>query len=232
MAGPRHRAEGQPNQDAWLAAQGSFGSLTVVCDGLGSRPDAAVGARIACVAVRRAVARWPGAWTGADPVDLIRLIEALWRLGVRPQEPDACASTCRFALLETTGTLVTADLGDGVTLLRGSSGDVAVHGQRDTEGFGNETLALGVRHRLGDWRIAVLPPQPGRCVVLATDGIADDLRLDALEGFVRWLAEEIAPLPPRRRGACLRKELHCWPVPHHTDDKTLAVMIELEGEQR
>lgn len=182
--------------------------------------------------MRRAVARWPGAGTGADPADLIRLIEALWRLDVRPREPDVCASTCRFALLEKTGILVTANLGDGVTLVRGSGGDVTVYGGRDTEGFGNETLALGMRHRLGDWRIAVLPPQPERCVVLATDGIADDLRPDKLQGFVRWIAEEIAPLPPLRRAACLRKELNRWPVPHHTDDKTLAVMIEMEGEQR
>lgn len=57
------------------------------------------------------------------------------------------------------------------------------YGRSGTD-FANETLALGVPHRLRDWWIEQLPPHPRRIVVIASDGIADDLRPDRLGGFI------------------------------------------------
>jgi serine/threonine protein phosphatase PrpC len=231
VAGPAHRARRQPNQDAWLKASGRFGDLIVVCDGLGSRPASGQGARLACRAVRRALKDWPGTSSGAEPADLIRLIEVLWRLHLPSPGTDDYATACRFALCEPNGTLVLAGLGDGAALVRERGHGVCRFGERPDGDFGNETLALGMPHRLHDWRIELLPPSPGRAVALASDGVADDLRADRLDGFVAWLTDEIAPLPEPLRARRLAAELRAWPVPRHTDDKTLALMIERETEQ-
>jgi len=230
VTGPRHRGQGHPNQDAWLKAEGAFGGLIAVCDGLGSRPASASGARLACRAVRRAVRQWPGTSVGADPSDLIRLVEALWRLSLPPLGAEDCATTCQFALREPGGALVLAGLGDGVVLVRNSGGGVRCLGGRASAAFSNETLGLGLPHRLRDWWVEVLPA-PGGSVVVASDGVADDLRPDRYDALVAWLVEEIAPLPAHQRWLRLRAELHAWPVPHHTDDKTLAVMTEQGQEE-
>lgn len=231
VTGPHHLAGEQLNQDAWLTVRGHFGALAVVCDGLGSRPHSRFGARAACRAVRQAAHYWSGSAAGADPADLVRLIEALWRLGVASYGSEACATTCLFVLREPGGILVTAGLGDGALLVTEAGAAVRRFGGRDGAVFGNETLALGVRHSLRDWWFQVWPPCAKRTVVLASDGVADDLDPERLDGFVGWLTDELVPLPGRQRRRRLQTELRRWPVPNHTDDKTLAVMMETEKEK-
>ena len=98
VQGPLHRSEGRPNEDAWLHARGPFGSLAVVCDGLGSRPNARAGARAACAAVKEAVSRWSKA-EDAPLSYLSHLVEVLWRLRLHPTPPDSAATTCLLALI-------------------------------------------------------------------------------------------------------------------------------------
>ena len=59
--------------------------------------------------------------------------------------------------------------------------------------------------------------------MLATDGVADDLQPAALPAFVDWL-ESVGRHTPRARGPTLRRALERWPVPDHSDDKTIAVL--------
>jgi serine/threonine protein phosphatase PrpC len=230
VTGPGHLSEGRPNQDAWLKAKGAFGALAVVCDGLGSRSASALGAQRACRAVRRAAGQWPGVAAGADPDDLIRLVEVLWRLSLPPFEATDCATTCQFVLREPDGSLILAGLGDGALLVHDAMVGVRSYGGRAAGEFANETLALGLPHRLRDWWIEALPPQPGRMVVIASDGVADDLRPDRLDAFIGWLTEDVAPLSAHQRWLRLSAELRRWPVPRHTDDKTLVVMLDKEQD--
>jgi hypothetical protein len=61
-------------------------------------------------------------------------------------------------------------------------------------------------------------------VVLATDGVSDDLDTSRIGDFIRMLVTEFAPLAPPQRWRELCRELTEWPTPHHLDDKTLAVL--------
>jgi len=231
VKGPRNQSVGHPNQDAWMKAQGRFGSLAVICDGLGSRPRSHEGARFACRAVRKAVALWPGIRSRAKPVHLLRLVEILWRLALAPRGVDEFATTCLFALSEEDGHMILAGIGDGVALVRGPDCGVVRYGGRTTDNFGNETIGLGIPHKIQDWWFEVLPSSAHRAVVLASDGVSDDLRPDRLREFTDWLTAELAPLPSRVRWQRLQGELRRWPVSHHTDDKTLVVMIESWAEK-
>jgi serine/threonine protein phosphatase PrpC len=229
VRGPRHRQEAAANQDAWLGARGAFGCLIVVCDGLGSRATSAVGARAACTAVRRAVSLWPGT-ASAKPSHLVRLVEILWLLLLAPRAPGECATTCMFALRERGGHMVLAGIGDGLALLRGPDRTVTSCGGRRDD-FGDQTQALGIPHRVDDWWITTKGPDGGRAVVLATDGVSDDLDPRRLGDFVEWLVDDVGGLPGPARSRRLHRELTNWPVPHHIDDKTVAVLAE-EGEAR
>ena len=232
VRGPRNLRQGRANQDAWTRAGGAFGHLIGVCDGMGSRPAADVGARAACRALRRAARLWPGGTSPddqADPTLLVRLVEILWRLELVPRAPAECASTCLFALREPDGRLLLAGLGDGLAIVRKAGGDLTTFGGRSPDAFGDETLALGTPHRIGDWWIVTEPPGRGRTVVLATDGVADDLAPERLDAFTHWLADDIGCLPPAARWRRLCRELRAWPVPRHLDDKTVAVLVERPG---
>jgi len=224
-AGPSHRSEGKPNEDSWLGRRGAFGTLVVVSDGVGSRRDARRGAQMACRAVLDAVRAWHKAGTGVVD-DLLQRIEPLWVERIAPAMARDCAATCLFALAHSRGQVHVAAIGDGMAVHRTRDGRVEwVVGPRAV-GFANETEALGQGSL---WTRRSFLRADGDVVVLASDGVADDLLSDRVDGFVSWLMEEFAALLPSRRWRALRRELMEWPTPHHTDDKTLAVLAQREA---
>lgn len=223
VRGPLHRLEGRPNEDAWLHARGPFGSLAVVCDGLGSRSHARAGARAACAAVKEAVFRWSKA-NDAPLSYLSHLVEVLWRLRLHPTPPDSAATTCLLALATINGKCIAGGVGDGLALVRTGAALRIVVGKRD-EDFANETNGLGASKGPRAWTLAEFPPTDAeRVAVLATDGVADDLLPDRLDGFCDWLIDSFEPLAPRVRHNRLAAELRAWPTPGHLDDKTLVVV--------
>lgn len=223
VQGPLHRKEGRPNEDAWLRSEGAYGTLAVVCDGMGSKPNAQFGSREACMAVKEAVSRWSKA-NGAPISYLSHLIEVYWRLRLHPMEPASAATTCLFALATVRESWIVGGIGDGLALFRSDSELKVIIGDRG-ENFSNETTGLGISRNIRAWTLAEFPPSEGeRIAVLATDGVADDLRLERLHGFCDWLIDTFQDLTPRERWHALTTELRDWPTPGHLDDKTLAVL--------
>lgn len=223
VRGPLHRSEGRPNEDAWLHARGPFGSLAVVCDGLGSRPHARTGARAACAAVKEAVSRWSKA-DDAPLSYLSHLVEVLWRLRLHPTSPESAATTCLLALATVKGKYIVGGVGDGLAVVRTGPALRVIVGDRG-EDFANETKALGGSTGPRVWQLAEFPPTDAeRIAVLATDGVADDLLQERLTGFCDWLIDSFEHLAPRERHNRLTAELRAWPTPGHLDDKTLAVL--------
>lgn len=179
---------------------------------------------MACRAVLDAVREWHK--EGARTLDdLLGRIEPLWLALIAPSAARDCASTCLFALSHRHGKLHVAAIGDGLALLRTRSGLEWVVGPR-AGGFVNETDALG---HAAQWTSRTFPRAGGDVVVLATDGVADDLLPERMESFVQWLMDDFASMPPTQRWRALQRELKDWPTPHHTDDKTLAVLAQPEA---
>jgi hypothetical protein len=88
------------------------------------------------------------------------------------------------------------------------------------EGFGTETHALGVPHGMRDWTLAPLSALgEGDAVLLATDGVSDDLLADRSGAIVRWMVDDLQSAP--RAGTRIAAKLRAWPVPRHLDDKTV-----------
>ena len=223
VKGPLHKREGRPNEDAWQGISGTFGTALVVSDGMGSKPNARTGARMACKAVKDALRHW-GKSNGASPVVLLRLIHLLWGLRVLPASVEDSAATCLFAVVVPSGELFVAKLGDGIAAIRETDGQVTVLGG-DRSGFSNQTTGLGVARSTKEWSIinkSSFPP--GAAVLLASDGIADDLIGDRLGDFISLLTEDFGYMEPSQRWRSLCKELRDWPTPKHLDDKTLAIL--------
>lgn len=221
VAGPRHCAERKPNEDCWLGAKRAFGTLIVVSDGMGSRSEARRGSRMACRAVLDAVSAWHKE-SAKTFDDLLSSIEPRWLDLIAPASARDCAATCLFALMHTNGNLYVAGIGDGMALTQHHGSLTWTIGPR-TSDFGNETKALGSG---ASWTRRDLQSPSGNVVVLATDGVADDLVTERIPGFVQWLVEVFAVLQPYPRWRALENELKNWPTPRHTDDKTIAILIQ------
>lgn len=220
VRGPSHVRDGLPCQDAWLAVANARASLAVVCDGMGSRPRSCEGSRAATLATRDAWRLWRRSSVGSVE-DLIRLVEAAWRLRLVSVPADEAATTCLLYAEDGHGRAAQAQLGDGLIARRSPDGWVAVHAAR-SEGFGL-TFGLGTPHTLADWSFTLVEPlATGEVLLLATDGVSEDIEPDRIGDLAAWVVDDVGPL--QRPARALANELRKWPVPHHQDDKTLLVM--------
>ena len=222
VKGPLHKQEGRPNEDAWQGLSGSFGTAIIVSDGMGSKPNARTGSRMACKAVKDALRYWARV-DGASPVVLLRLVHLLWGLQVLPASEEDSAATCLFAVVVPSGELLVAKLGDGIAAIR-HEGNIVVLGE-ERSGFCNQTTALGIARSTQEWSVITRHSfPPGAAVLLATDGIADDLISDRVGDFINFLTDDYGSMSPTTRWRSLCHELRNWSTPKHLDDKTLAIL--------
>ncbi|MEB3882002.1 PP2C family serine/threonine-protein phosphatase [Lyngbya sp. CCY1209] len=223
VRGPLHQQENRPNEDAWEKFYCGFGTGIIVSDGMGSKPNARQGSRMACRAVKQALRPWSKA-PGASLKILLQLIHLHWDLLILPESEKDSVATCLFAVVVPSGELIVAQLGDGIAALREPDGQVMLLNSQQT-GFGNQTTGLGIARSTQEWSAIGKPDfSAGSAVFLATDGIADDLKPDSIGDFINVLITDFGQLSPQRRGQLLSRELRNWPTPKHLDDKTLAVL--------
>lgn len=222
VCGPAHRVMGLPNQDAWAGRRLHGASVVVMCDGLGSRNAAHIGAQAGCRAAIEAAQIW--ARQPLAPVELLlRLVHDIWMVVIHPNTRDSCATTCLIVVACDDGRLVAAKLGDGVIAVRaGASRFAAVSTDRGDE-FANQTTGLGVAVSLKDWQWQEWRVGPDVCVFMATDGIAEDIVPEKQEAFFEFAAQTYRTIPPARGRRRLARDLRAWPVPLHADDKTAVV---------
>lgn len=229
VRGPAHIRAGVANQDAWHGRLLHSHGLIVVCDGLGSRPHSAYGARAGCRAVAAALQRWQRS-PQADPDLVLRLVHALWNMQVAALGRDACATTCLFGAVLADGRIALGRLGDGLAAVQSEAGFVEL--PAGDAAFGNMTTGLGIASDLRAWQVRVMPPQGAVALLLATDGVADDLLPGRRAPFLAHLIREHGRREPARRGPSLAAALRAWPTPRHLDDKTIAVMWNHEAQRQ
>lgn len=221
VTGPLHQQQGIPNQDAWIARRYRWGHVLAVCDGLGSKPHSHLGSSAACAAVitaARCFQRHPQAGTEA----LLRLIHAHWLLNIAPLTASQCATTCLFAI-HTAEKVIVGRLGDGaIAVYRAADEGCTLLCEDKQAAFSNLTASLHQAFKPELWQVAVFNPQEVSAVFLCSDGIADDILPTAFTAFIHEMYRQYAALTPRNVVSDLRRWMTAWPVPGHSDDKTLA----------
>ena len=220
VIGPGHIAAGLPNQDAWAAFRGPVLEGLVVADGLGSKPQAGVGSRAACQAVERACR----AANDIDGLDaLLDGIRDEWLDLLGEVSPDDASTTCLFACLTGDGEFHLGALGDGCAAVARTDGTVVTLMDDKSDSFSNQTASLSPDTSAADWRRLEMSAAGVHAIVLLTDGVADDV--EDIDGFVGGLVGALAPLPGEVAARELSDILTAWPVPKHSDDKTIACLI-------
>ena len=227
VAGPRHLSAGESNQDAWHAVHRAHGTMIVVSDGVGSAKYAAAGARHACQAATAVFGRLnPDSAAATFSEEVV----AEWISRLSGCQPSECAATFLFGVRFYTGRMLVGGVGDGLVAVchpRMPHGNKVV--SRRAGEFG-ETYSLADRSRTGSWTIEEFDDSDSEHrVLLATDGVSNDLIESRIYDLTAWLHQKFARASGRGWRVGLRRELLRWPTPGSHDDKSLAMMWRVRG---
>ena len=224
VIGPSHLLHGIVNQDAFLFKKRRKYSLFVVSDGMGSKPFSDIGSKMACESVSREIERFVK--NLHERVSVSRLFENIvetWKKSVLPHEAKECSATCLFVLV-TKNKILVARLGDGMVCLLGNEASQSIALTDDKDGsFSNATCSLSDSLAVQEFRYAVYDRSLYKGVVLSTDGISADMNSGKEIPFAEDIFCELKKMFFWKRNFFLRNVMNHWPVPHHTDDKTLVV---------
>lgn len=229
VIGPLHVKTGIPNQDAWDARRYSWGNVLVVSDGLGSKAHSDFGSKAVLLAVFDAAKSYR-----KNPevkiVDILRLIHANWLVRIAPFSPSDCSATCLFAIqIEEVITL--GRLGDGMIAIYGElESNSLILDDKKQDSFSNYTDCLEQEFNPEQWETATVNSHDCKAVVLCTDGISDDLLPEKQLIFVEELYSTYVDQEYEVRKTDLERWLHAWPVPLHSDDKTIACLYKKRGK--
>lgn len=230
VIGPLHIKNGIPNQDSWMARRYKWGSVVVVSDGLGSKPHSDHGSKAACLAVFEAAKSYQNNQQ-ANIAGILRLIHANWLVKVAPLSPSDCSATCLFAI-KIEGIITLGRLGDGMITVYGESEkDCIILSDNKQDSFSNYTYSLHHEFKPDQWETATVEGSRCKAVVLCTDGISDDLLPEKQMDFAQELYSSYTDLAPAERKRDIRRWLNDWPVPGHSDDKTIACLFTRGGSR-
>lgn len=217
VRGPGHVRWDLPNQDAWRMVTKAGAEVLVVSDGMGSYRYAREGADACCRGVVAAATQWAPA---AAPEAFLRLVHALWLFLIQPHSPEECHCTCLMAVRRQREFFL-AQLGDGMVCVCGPDGNSLPFGLPEKE-FSNVTEGLGRNFSLDPWKWTSIPVGDVSGILLATDGVADDLKEEHAGAFGKDILDAVLEDGPEAVEKQLTALLKDWPVPGHSDDKTIA----------
>lgn len=227
VAGPGHKKNGLPNQDTWLFRSFKNGTAVAVSDGLGSKPFSDRGSMAACRSVLDA-ARIFHRHSHGDFKMLPQLIHALWLLKLGGNKPIECAATCLFAM-QADKKIIFGRLGDGLILGFGKDRHFIMEDTKD-EFFSNVTNCLTGGFAAEEWEIVEVSVEDCDAVILCTDGVANDIVTDRRVDFAKSLYLEYKNMDRGKRSREIARWLSNWPVPGHSDDKTLVCLYREDSE--
>jgi serine/threonine protein phosphatase PrpC len=221
VCGERHKRNFQSNQDSWLMAKRSWGSLIVVSDGLGSKKLSKLGSDAACMA------SWLAAHESQRDMEFstekwCQSIITNWLELLKGVTPNECSSTLLSAFYSRDNTLNICVLGDGAAVIELKSGSIKVMQDRNSMTFANTTSCLSKTTKFEDWTTLQVPPGGAKSVILLTDGISESI--SDLDSFSKSFLNSHRELPTA--SACRRTHqmLSDWPIESSDDDKSMACM--------
>ena len=228
--GPSHITTGMPNQDSWAAFHHNGCDVLVVSDGLGSKSFSEFGSSMACHAINRVV--WQSLLEKKElnlndafgRASFLNDVRDAWLEGIAPLSAQNASATCLFAFNCSNGMIWIGMLGDGLAAAVLTDGSIKLLQDAKDEGFSNMTQSLSEKTEPHDWKIAGVPEERCKAVLLCTDGVADDL-VDS-EGFVSGFVDAFCALPVITASSRAADMLIDWPTPKHSDDKTIACLFK------
>jgi len=222
VIGPSHIKMNIPNQDAWLSKHFSWGDVIVVADGLGSHQDSDIGAKAICKVIV-SIAKIYSHFQSINIERLLKRIHSKWLEELKETLPSKSSSTVLFVIRYKKETIV-CQLGDGL-IMGFSENESSFLIQEEKEySFSNMTHGLRKEFDIKHWKIKRFKTMDFKTFILCTDGVSDDLLVNTELAFGKELYKSNKKHSKKRVEKSLKKMLMNWPVPNHSDDKTIACL--------
>ena len=222
--GPFHKKHQQPNQDSFCHYAYPWGGLIALSDGLGSHALSQLGSQAACDAAHQLLEQWHQL-PALSVIELLTQFHQNWRENLAEQDMTQCGCTI-LMVLRLESRLFWAQLGDGLSVLYRNDVEQPECLTASSQHFSNQTDALNASFTPTQWQTAMFDADVCRGFFLCSDGIADDL--EEKTAFFKQLYTEYRPLTKPQIIADMQQWLQHWPVPGHSDDKTLVAMMVKE----
>lgn len=225
--GPGHIRATLPNQDSFFVKNFGSYSLLVISDGMGSKKHADVGSHAICLAVYKALVHYVYTERRHHKRNrnIFSMIKNEWLKMIAPYNPKDCSATCLF-VLRSKKKVLAAMLGDGLVYLRGKKEeDSKLLIDEKNDDFSNSTVSMSDSNYLNEWRFASVSTKKIDSVLLTSDGISSDL----IQGKEKEFADELLKDVNHEKTLIKKRNyiqnvIDNWPVPKHSDDKTIVVM--------
>ena len=150
--------------------------------------------------------------------ELLEQLRELWVEHFREKRLSDYATTCRI-VYATKESIHTANLGDGGTILV-TADSVLSYSYKRGERFNNETESLSEAQ--AHWEIRSYPAKLVRAIYMMTDGIYEDIDVDARDQFAMDLYETFLRSSARKAHRDMQKILRIWNG--SGDDKTITAL--------
>ncbi|MFT6906428.1 MAG: serine/threonine protein phosphatase PrpC [Oleiphilaceae bacterium] len=218
VIGPGHVRDALPNQDAVGHFINENHWAIIICDGMGSRPYADIGASTAVNSIKHVLKHSPFNILAKSVISDFyqHWLNTLKQRGIRPKD---AVTTVLIAWGNHQGDFRTFQLGDGVICTPSR-----VVTPISTDEFSNLTTGLGLSKQFSDWSVCQgILSKEGNGILLMSDGISEDIAEHC--PFAQALIAYSRNKSSRRIKHHLKNMLIHWPTPHHTDDKSLTMVI-------
>ena len=219
VRGKMHIQNKLPTQDAFLVDKSRLYTLSVGCDGLGSKKHSRVARHRLCKIIKKEV-RKRFKKRALEPYDLVTSIQSKYKKRIWPFNFNNCDTTCLFSLISSTSIML-FQLGDGLNAI--VFNDDIVKCEFAEKDFTNETRSFG-NSKKSDWLFKMVKKEVNINyeLILCTDGISEDIIDDTAVEFIHTVSEKT--IGKNKNNPILKDILDSWPNKYSSDDKTIVVV--------
>ena len=218
--GSLHRKMRQKNQDALKLKKYSFGCILAIADGVGSHKYSRYGSRAAVLAVHQVFVEYLKGKIKRRQIT--QRITEMYKYNLPKKYADQAGSTCIFAAHIYGEGLFLGQIGDGMCCFSINNKFGVLN--RTASEFTNIVRALDFNTEKAHWHTKFFPAEECQTlnVVLATDGISEDILPEREEAFMQMIVKQMA-FKSRAIGNLHLKQLQENVFPSYAvDDKTIA----------
>ena len=170
VIGPGHIVDDLPNQDAVGHYGDKHNWAIIVCDGMGSRPLAHVGARTAIISIKNVLRN---SLFDATAKSIISGLYQHWLNSLKTMKvtPNDAVTTVLIAWGDHQGNYRRFQLGDGIICTPSKVITPTINDE-----FSNVTTGLGLSKKFSDWSISEgILSDEDNSLLLVSDGISEDI---------------------------------------------------------
>ncbi len=217
--GKSHIAAGLPNQDAVKITKHENGNILVIADGVGSEMHSELASQAATEAVTEVLCSLDAGVLAEE--DIAEMLCGTFRKHLAAKCTQRTATTCIFCAHLFRKGIFLGQIGDGICCGY-QNGSPFVLAEKDAD-FVNVVVPLTSDCSSERWKILKLGATEELELMLATDGIADDILPGKEADFAHHLINVVEAEPVPDRKTALKNILDHWETPISFDDKTIAL---------